>query len=108
MGITKTQGFSEETTSMAELLKALGHPARLSIMMYLANSPQCINSDLVDELPLAQSTVSRHLSELKRVGLIKGTIAGNNISYCVNEDMWDKVKDFFTGTSNLLSPKKCC
>ncbi|NLR92018.1 MULTISPECIES: ArsR/SmtB family transcription factor [Flammeovirga] len=108
MGITKTQGFSEEITSMADILKVLGHPARLSIMMHLANSPQCINSDLVDELPLAQSTISRHLSELKRVGLVRGTISGNNISYCVDEETWEKVKSFFAATSDLLSPKKCC
>ncbi|MEL7148415.1 MAG: metalloregulator ArsR/SmtB family transcription factor [Bacteroidota bacterium] len=64
MGITKTDGFSEKINSMADVMKALGHPARLSIMQFLAASPSCICNDLVDELPLAQPTISRHLSEL--------------------------------------------
>ena len=109
MGITKTTGFSEVTIEMAEILKALGHPARLAIIDFLIKSPSCICGDIVDELPLAQSTVSRHLSELKKVGLIKGSIEGTNICYCVNEDVLAQVQNFFTTTSNsLISKKGCC
>ncbi|GAA4841277.1 metalloregulator ArsR/SmtB family transcription factor [Algivirga pacifica] len=109
MGITKTEGFTEEITQMAELLKALGHPARLSIMEFLLNSPACICGDIVEELPLAQSTVSRHLSELKRVGLIQGNIDGNNICYCINTDTWDKVAHFFTDFKNKkVVTSSCC
>ncbi|MBD0400747.1 helix-turn-helix transcriptional regulator [Flammeovirga sp. EKP202] len=108
MGITKVDGFTPEVTQMAEILKALGHPARLAIMEYLINSPDCINGDLVDHLPLAQSTVSRHLSELKKVGLIKGTITGNCISYCINDDVWDKIKVFFNTSSDQITPGKSC
>ncbi|ANQ52695.1 metalloregulator ArsR/SmtB family transcription factor [Flammeovirga yaeyamensis] len=108
MGITKTEGFDTEVTEMSDILKVLGHPARLSILLHLINAPQCINGDLVGVLPLAQSTVSRHLNELKRVGLIKGSISGNNVSYCVNEELWEKVSLFFSSNLNQLSPKKCC
>lgn len=109
MGITKTDGFTIEVTQMAEVLKALGHPARLSIMLYLAKTPSCICGDIVEELPLAQSTVSRHLSELKKVGLIQGSITGNNICYCINNDVWKKVESLFTGVSSTISlPNACC
>ncbi len=108
MGITKTDGFTIETTQMAEVLKALGHPARLTIMLYLADSPSCICGDIVEELPLAQSTVSRHLSELKKVGLIQGTISGNNICYCINPMIWGQVVELFTGISTSISTKNNC
>lgn len=108
MGITKTTGFSKEVTNMAEILKALGHPARLSIMQYLAESPSCICNDIVMELPLAQPTISRHLSELKRVGLIQGTITGKNICYCINSQQWQKVVHYLeTITVSLSNSKKC-
>lgn len=108
MGITKIEGFTEEVTKRAEILKAIGHPARLAILEYLISSPDCNNGDLVDHLPLAQSTVSRHLSELKKVGLIKGTITGNCVSYCINEEVWNDIKDFFTDSFNKITPGKNC
>ena len=109
MGITKTQGFSEKTNRMADVLKALGHPARLSIMEFLAASPSCICNDLVDELPLAQPTISRHLSELKRVGLIKGKIEGKNICYCIDQKTLNQVKEILTSLSDkLLQHSTCC
>lgn len=109
MGITKTIGFEQSTIEMAEVLKALGHPARLSIMQYLAKTPTCICGDIVDELPLAQPTISRHLSELKKVGLIQGTIEGKNICYCINEEAWAGVEMLVSGVSALLvKNKNCC
>ncbi|WP_298419878.1 metalloregulator ArsR/SmtB family transcription factor [uncultured Kordia sp.] len=108
MGITKTIGFSEVVIEMADILKVLGHPARLSIMEYLANSPSCICNDLVEELPLAQPTISRHLSELKRVGLIQGQISGKNICYCINPKKWNKVLLHFKMITTSLSIKKQC
>lgn len=109
MGITKTEGFDEKVTEMADVLKALGHPARLSIMEFLAKSPSCICGDIVEELPLAQPTISRHLSELKRVGLIKGKIEGKNICYCINEEGWQGVKDFIDALSlSLIKKSTCC
>ncbi len=108
MGITKTTGFSGEIIEMADILKVLGHPARLSIMEFLANSPSCICNDLVAELPLAQPTISRHLSELKRVGLIQGEISGKNICYCINPIKWNEIlKHMEKITSSLLNKKQC-
>ena len=94
MGITKTTGFSTETNEMAEILKALGHPARLEIVKFLMTSSSCICGDIVEVLPLAQSTVSKHLSELKKVGIIKGTVTGNNICYCLDEKIIQKIQKF--------------
>jgi len=108
MGITKTIGFSEEVNTMAEVLKALGHPARLSIMHYLANSPSCICNDIVMELPLAQPTISRHLSELKKVGLIQGEISGKNICYCINSQKWQEVLQYLNFITTSLSNRKKC
>ena len=109
MGITKTEGFETRVAEMADVLKALGHPARLAIMEFLAKSPSCICNDIVDELPLAQPTISRHLSELKRVGLIQGTIEGKNICYCINTNGWQQVQDLVTQLSiNLNNKQSCC
>jgi len=108
MGITKTTGFSEKVNHMADVLKALGHPARLSIMHYLAKSPSCICNDIVLELPLAQPTISRHLSELKRVGLIQGQISGKNICYCINTEKWSEVFLYMETITVLVSHSKKC
>jgi len=108
MGITKTIGFSQEVNTMSEILKALGHPARLSIMHFLAKSPSCICNDIVLELPLAQPTISRHLSELKKVGLIQGEITGKNICYCINQEKWQEVLSYFNTITTSLSHSKTC
>jgi len=109
MGITKTIGFSTETNEMAEILKALGHPARLEIVQFLMKSSSCICGDIVEVLPLAQSTVSKHLSELKKVGIIKGTVTGNNICYCLDEKIIRKIQIFINlvQTSCITDPA-CC
>lgn len=106
MGITKTIGFSLETNEMAEILKALGHPARLEIIQFMIKSPSCICGDIVDILPLAQSTVSKHLSELKKAGIIKGTITGNNLCYCIDEVGFEKIKVFFQYIASHIEKSK--
>lgn len=103
MGITKTTGFSDETNEMAEILKALGHPARLEIVNFLMKSNSCVCGDIVTVLPLAQSTVSKHLSELKKVGIIKGAISGVTICYCLDEKIIQKIQKFI----NLVQTT-CC
>ena len=109
MGITKTIGFSEETNQMAEILKALGNPARLEIVKILMATPDCICGDIVVLLPLAQSTVSKHLSELKKVGLIKGAISGNTICYCLDEKVIQNIRNFITTIeSSCTNSKDCC
>lgn len=95
MGITKTEGFPQIINETALVFKALGHPARLAIIEHLIQSPSCICNDIVDQIPLAQPTISRHLAELKKVGLIQGTIEGKNICYCINDEKWAEIKSIF-------------
>lgn len=101
MGITKTFGFSFKINEMADVLKALGNPARLKIIQFLMDTPASSCGDIIEVLPLAQSTVSKHLSELKRVKLIKGKKKGNNIYYSLNVKTWEKVRDFVLSEINL-------
>ena len=108
MGITKKIGFSEETIEMSEILKAFGHPARLEIVKFLFNSPTCICGDIVEFLPLSQSTVSKHLSELKKAGIIKGIISGNSICYCLNENTIEKLQRFITILETKNTSSECC
>ncbi len=95
MGITKTEGFPQIINETALAFKALGHPARLAIIEHLIQSPSCSCNDIVDQIPLAQPTISRHLAELKKVGLIQGTIEGKNICYCINDEKWAEIKSIF-------------
>lgn len=88
MGATKSYEFSAKENRLAKYAKALGHPARLSILKLLASKKNCICGDIVDELPLSQSTVSQHLKELKEAGLIKGEIEGVKVCYCIDEKQW--------------------
>jgi DNA-binding transcriptional ArsR family regulator len=108
MGITKTEGFETEVVEVAAILKALGHPARISIMKHLASKDQCICGDIVLELPLAQPTVSRHLSELKAVGLIKGIISGKNICYCIDTAKWERLQSYLQQITRANNSKSSC
>lgn len=110
MGATKTEHFSEKQNEIAILAKALGHPARVAIIEYLMNVDSCICGDIVNELPLAQPTVSQHLKELKNAGLIKGSIEGNAICYCIDSKKLEVLQAYFAIVSNKLEIKKnnCC
>lgn len=88
MGITKTEIFTEKQNKLATMLKALAHPARIAIIEYLINSKSCICGDLVEELGLAQATISQHLKELKTAGIIKGTVEGTSVCYCIDDKTW--------------------
>lgn len=105
MGLTKTTLFTTEQNQMAIWAKCLGHPARIAILQHLLKANACINSDLVAELGLAQATISQHLKELKAVDLIKGTIEGVSMNYCINPEQWKKVKAAFVG---LFDQHPCC
>lgn len=105
MGLTKTTLFTAEQNELASLAKCLGHPARIAILQHLLKANACINSDLVAELGLAQATISQHLKELKSIGLIKGTIDGVSMNYCINAAVWLKVKGVFT---DLFDQHACC
>ena len=110
MGTTKTEHFTDKQNAIAILAKALGHPARVAIMEYLIKVDKCICGDIVNELPLAQPTISQHLKELKTAGLIKGTIEGSAICYCIDEKAVDKLQNYFKSLSTKLEKKKnnCC
>lgn len=110
MGASNTEHFTEKQNAIATLAKALGHPARVAIVEYLVKTDTCICGDIVNELPLAQPTVSQHLKELKNAGLIKGNIEGNTICYCIDEKVIKKLRDYFSSISGKLANKKnnCC
>ncbi len=110
MGATKTDHYTENQNAIALLAKALGHPARIAILEYLLTVDACICGDIVAELPLAQPTVSQHLKELKTAGLIKGTIEGNAICYCINEATIEKLQQYLQTFSAGKNPSKntCC
>ncbi|MCB9223921.1 MAG: metalloregulator ArsR/SmtB family transcription factor [Crocinitomicaceae bacterium] len=95
MGASKTDLFTQEQNELALLAKAIGHPARVAILQYLLDSKECINNDLVNELGLAQPTISQHLKELKNIGLIKGTVEGVSICYCIDNVKWSQIRDLF-------------
>ncbi len=109
MGATKTEHFTEKQNSIATLTKALGHPARIAIMEYLIKVDTCICGDIVNELPLAQPTISQHLKELKNAGLIKGNVEGNSVCYCIDEKAIEKLQSYFTRIiAKLKNKNNCC
>ena len=112
MGITKTDLFTAEQNELATLAKALAHPARIAILQYLLRSKKCINGTLVQELGLAQATISQHLRELKEIGLIKGSIEGVSVSYCIHSEKWEQVQGLFNGLfdefNNSCESDTCC
>ena len=108
MGATKTQHFTDKQNSIAVMIKALGHPARIAIIEYLIKVDSCICGDIVNELPLAQPTISQHLKELKNAGLIKGNIDGNAICYCIDEKAIQKLQNYFGNISKKLENKNNC
>lgn len=110
MGASKSESFSIKQNEIALVFKALSHPAKIAILQYLLSVDSCICGDIVNELPLAQPTVSQHLKELKTVGLIKGTLDGTAICYCIDEKGFEKVRDFFQNINKHIESKKttCC
>lgn len=109
MGATKSEEFTLKDNRIANYAKALAHPARIAILKLLIQKQACICGDIVEELPLSQSTVSQHLKELKQAGLIKGDIEGARVCYCIDEKEWKVAKerinqlfDSYKGTGN------CC
>ena len=105
MGASKTDHFSILHNQMASIAKALGHPARIAIVEFLAKTDACICTDIVDILPLSQPTVSHPLKELKSAGIIQGTVEGNAICYCLNQEVLSMLKEFIGKLANV---KTCC
>lgn len=108
MGATKTEHFTDKQNQIATIAKALGHPARIAIIEYLMKVKECICGDIVNELPLAQPTVSQHLKELKNARIIKGNIDGNSICYCIDEKTIDILNIYFSKIVQTVSNSKCC
>jgi ArsR family transcriptional regulator len=108
MGLTKTEEFTKAQNEMAVLAKALGHPARIAILQFLIKTKSCVCGDIVDGLPLSQSTVSQHLKELKNAGLIKGDIEGPSVCYCIDEKAWSKAKAQLDKLFESYKAPGCC
>ena len=111
MGVTRSDLFSEEQNAFAKVAKALAHPARIAIIEHLIQANACINSDLVQELGLAQATISQHLRELKDVGIVQGNIEGTSVSYCIHPGNWKKFHEKFEkmfGKYKYPDNDQCC
>ena len=109
MGLTKTSQFTKEQNELAEMAKALGHPARIAILQYLSKQESCVCGSIVDEIGLAQATVSQHLKALKDVGLIQGTISGVSTCYCINAEKVNAVNGQLSALlKSCYSPFNCC
>lgn len=109
MGITKSELFEKRINKMATVAKVIGHPARVAILEYLLEHKTCICNDLVEELPLSQSTITQHLRELKQAGLIKGEIEGPKVNYCIDEEAWGAAGIAFSALfARYVNTKKDC
>jgi ArsR family transcriptional regulator len=109
---TKADHFAPDLALLSEQAKALAHPARLEILRVLARRDECICGEVVDELPLAQASVSRHLKTLKQAGLVQGTVEGPSVCYCLNERelraLQDRLGQFFDDLDLSFSQDDCC
>jgi DNA-binding transcriptional ArsR family regulator len=104
MSHLKSIDYKEDDITLARFAKALGHPARIAILKFLANEDMCFCGEIVEELPIAQATVSQHLKELKDAGLIQGSIEPPKVRYCIDPKNWKKAKKLFDGF--LKNPKQ--
>jgi predicted transcriptional regulator len=108
MGATKTNIFTEQQNRLALYAKALAHPARIAILQYLLKSNSCVCGSIVQEIGLAQATVSQHLKELKRIGIIKGNIEGSSVCYCIDTENWKNINNDISGFFNRLDDIEMC
>lgn len=111
MGVTKKSLFSTAQNNLAALAKVFAHPARIAILEHLLKTKTCINGELVQELGLAQATISQHLRELKDSGLIQGNIEGVSVCYCINAEKWQEISrtfETFFDKHEKTAEKKCC
>ena len=108
MGLIKAEMFTEDQNQLALYFKAFGHPARVAIIQHLFKINTCVCGDLVDVIGLAQPTISQHLKELKKLGLIQGTIEGTSVCYCINQDNWTKMKNTLTAFLDTENNTNTC
>ncbi|MFS2894055.1 ArsR/SmtB family transcription factor [Bacteroides fragilis] len=100
----KTKQYTEEQEQMARFAKAMGHPARMAILSFLAKQESCFFGDIHEVLPIAKATVSQHLKELKDAGLIQGEIETPKVRYCINRENWELARKLFVA---FLGDCKC-
>jgi len=110
MGVAKTEIFTDQQNEIALFAKALGHPARVSILEHLFRIDTCVCGDLVNEIGLAQATISQHLKELKNLGLIQGSVEGTSVCYCINKENWTKMKSLLSTflDQDIQNTSSCC
>ncbi|MGJ8592239.1 MAG: ArsR/SmtB family transcription factor [Aquaticitalea sp.] len=109
MGLAKTEIFTDQQNEIALFAKAFGHPARVAILQHLFKMNTCICGDLVNEIGLAQPTISQHLKELKLLGLIKGNVEGTSVCYCIDVENWIRMKEVMNQFLDQdLSTTECC
>ena len=109
MGLTKSENFTNQQNELANIAKVLAHPARIAIIQHLLKVNKCICGEIVNEVPLAQPTISRHLKELKSIGIIQGTIEGTSICYCIDGQKWREIQRLLNGLFDVYAlDKKCC
>lgn len=110
MGVTKSEIFSKEQNELAGMAKVLAHPARIAILQHLMKQNTCICGELVDQIGLAQPTISQHLRELKNAGVIKGNIEGTKVCYCIDSKRWSEIQKTFDLFFKVSLPLKdqCC
>lgn len=110
MGLAKTEKFTDQQNELALLGKAFGHPARVAILEYLFRLDSCVCGDLVNEIGLAQATISQHLKELKKLGLIQGNVEGTSVCYCINKESWTKMKAIISNflDQDIQTTTSCC
>jgi DNA-binding transcriptional ArsR family regulator len=110
MGLTKTEMFTARQNQLAQMMKVLAHPARIAILQEIISLRACVCGSLVETLGLAQPTISQHLKELKNAGIIKGSVEGTTICYCIDEKTWGKYRDEFSKffSSPLTNKEECC
>ncbi|CAM1372550.1 ArsR/SmtB family transcription factor [Tenacibaculum xiamenense] len=109
MGLTKSEIFTKEQNTIAKIAKVLGHPARIAIIQHLLKIESCICGDLVNEIGLAQPTISQHLKELKNIGIIKGNIEGTSVCYCIDVENWKNIQStLFSLFSDDSEQPICC
>ena len=108
MPVTKKTAFSDEAQALADMAKALSHPARIAILNELARRDMCVCGEIVEVLPLAQSTVSQHLKELKEAGLVSGSVEGVKSCYCINWEAMRRFKAIFNAFFTEAQEKGCC
>ncbi|UZO79469.1 metalloregulator ArsR/SmtB family transcription factor [Aquimarina sp. ERC-38] len=110
MGVTKTKNFTNRQNELANYAKVLAHPARIAILEFIFESDQCICRDLVKEIGLAQATISQHLKELKAMELLKGSVEGTSVCYCLHTENWlalKKAMSTFLNQPNVSDKTRC-